>query len=548
MPLQSSELNPAVRGSRKSTSGDFSRQIRAIAISAPECLSGTKSGRALNSSDPVSLFNACRCAADLARGRENGWAMSNWATDRRNLREKFLLMYSLDEMEKLKDLLLSERANILLIGAMTICMPGAIECAKAAKALLGDEILIILGGRHINETMYLKNESNRLSSFVRHHAASPSRLIRDRAIPPLFDVIIAGEAEKVIAEIGELFSRSDHCPLSYIKKHLNTNTAGKWIADFPRECTTLVSKGIALKRDALPSVVKTFGVTASFNVFNKRMTSHLFSDTGPGCIYDCDFCSERRLITGGIQEIESAPHRLYRQLQETVDIIKGDYPNRLASAFIEDSTFLSGSPAAITKLCQMLESHPIDIIFGGQFTIDQILRKKELIQRLALSGMRYIFIGLETLDPSEIGGMNKDTQRLKQSWKDRFLEALDFMASNTIDCGCALLFGLGECHSSRKELLRELIALKSIQGQPVAISANWAVQHPLRDCHESQNEDYLRWATPQGDLLNLFHRFGEASVEYPLANVAPPQLDEVRELVALLDEFEAADGGNKWIK
>lgn len=85
MPLQSSELDPAVRGSRKSTSGNFSRQIRAIAISAPECISGTKSGRALNSSDPVSLFNACRCAADLARGRESGWAMSNWATDRRNL-------------------------------------------------------------------------------------------------------------------------------------------------------------------------------------------------------------------------------------------------------------------------------------------------------------------------------------------------------------------------------------------------------------------------------------------------------------------------------
>lgn len=44
-------------------------------------------------------------------------------------------MYSLNEMESLKELLLSERANILLIGAMTICMPGAIECAKALPGL-----------------------------------------------------------------------------------------------------------------------------------------------------------------------------------------------------------------------------------------------------------------------------------------------------------------------------------------------------------------------------------------------------------------------------
>lgn len=271
------------------------------------------------------------------------------------------------------------------------------------------------------------------------------------------------------------------------------------------------------------------------------MTSHIFSDTGPGCIYDCNFCSERRSIAGNIQDIQGAPRRLYNQLNETVSAVMQDHPSKGASAFVEDSIFLSGSPVAITQLCQLLEKAPLEVIFGGQFTIDQILRKKDVIQRLAKCGLRYIFIGLETLEPQEIGGMSKDVDGNKQTWKDRFLQALDFMAANHIDCGCALLFGLGEAHISRRNLLNGLIKLKQETGQPITLSANWAVQHPLRSSRESENENYLRWGTPEGELLEYFHRFGEASLEYPLPNVCAPQVGEVKEIILLLNEFEASD-------
>ncbi|MFP3862230.1 B12-binding domain/radical SAM domain-containing protein [Pseudomonas capeferrum] len=516
-------------------------QIRAIAISAPECISGYKSGRALNSTDPVSLFNACRSAASLAQGRKGAWANSNWGRSDKKLREHFLLMYSLDDMHRLENLIQASRPNILFIGTMTLCMPGAVKCAKLARKMFGDKLLIILGGRHINETIYLADERKRSPSLVKHHRASPGRLIRELEIPPLFDIIISGEAEKLIVEIGELFSRSHQSPATFIAENLDTKTEGRWIADFPLSDNTLVSDGIPLKHDELPSVVGTFGVTASFDVFQGRMTSHIFSDTGPGCIYDCTFCSERRSIAGNIQEIQGAPRRLYNQLKETVSAVKQDHPNKGASAFVEDSIFLSGSPAAITQLCQLLEKAPLEIIFGGQFTIDQILRKKDVIQRLAKCGLRYIFIGLETLEPQEIGGMSKDVDCKKQTWKDRFLQTLDFMAANHIDCGCALLFGLGEAHTSRRNLLNDLIALKRETGQPLTLSANWAVQHPLRSCRESENENYLRWGTPEGELLDYFHRFGEASLEYPLPNVSTPQAGEVKEIIHLLNEFEATD-------
>lgn len=55
------------------------RTIRAIAVSAPDWIEGTKSENALNSADPASLFNACRYAADLAQRKIGAWSDSNWS-------------------------------------------------------------------------------------------------------------------------------------------------------------------------------------------------------------------------------------------------------------------------------------------------------------------------------------------------------------------------------------------------------------------------------------------------------------------------------------
>src|SRR5947209_10947941 len=72
--------------------------IRAVAVSAPDWPEGTKHSQALNSRDPASLLNACRYAALAARDGNDAWSDSNWAVDRLTLRQKVLLMYSLDDL------------------------------------------------------------------------------------------------------------------------------------------------------------------------------------------------------------------------------------------------------------------------------------------------------------------------------------------------------------------------------------------------------------------------------------------------------------------
>src|SRR3989339_1293677 len=100
--------------------------IRVMAVAAPELPEGNIGKDVLSSDDPVSLYNACRYAAFQAGNAVGFWAESNWACHRKERKEAFLLMHSLKEdMLKYEIYLKKIQPNLLLIGAMTLCLPGA---------------------------------------------------------------------------------------------------------------------------------------------------------------------------------------------------------------------------------------------------------------------------------------------------------------------------------------------------------------------------------------------------------------------------------------
>jgi B12-binding domain/radical SAM domain protein len=363
-------------------------------------------------------------------------------------------------------------------------------------------------------------------------------LIREGRIPPVFDAVVSGDGEFVIAEMGEILANfNPPFDVNEILARLNRHTPGDWIVSLPKEGIEIVSAGQRLDPNILPPLSSLFGVSASFNVFNGRMTAHVFSDTGRGCVYNCDFCSERSSVSGKLNDLSNAATRLYRQLEDAANVIQADYPERGASAFVEDSVLLGGSPRSIDSLCSMLEERPIAIEFGAQLTVDQVLTRGRQLARLAQVGLRYVFIGLETLDPSHVGGMNKDIGSKSGTWESRSKRAFQILQERGIKCGCALLFGMGEKHQSRIALLNNLIHLKRESGYPSILSANWAVQHPLKGASGDAGYDYVDWGTPPGPFIELFHNFGEASLIYPLKGQRPPQLNEIREIVELLREF-----------
>ncbi|QSQ26613.1 B12-binding domain/radical SAM domain-containing protein [Pyxidicoccus parkwayensis] len=515
--------------------------LRVIAVAAPDWVAGVKDSRALNSRDPASLFNACRHAAQETRTPSSAWSHSNWAGTRLERRSKVLLMYSLDEMPAFAELLRREQPNLLLLGAMSLCLPGAVACAALARELLGDRVVIVLGGRHASETMYLENPRRRDAEAVRHHPGSPLRLMASGRLAPVFDLVISGDGEHLITALGEAVARAEREGSASLARsvfgQLDGTVPGDWIAGMLDGNTihTRVSAARPVDYSRCPSPALEFGVAGAFDVFGGRMTAHVFSDTGRGCVYDCAFCSERKSATGGLRDTAHAADRLYRQLSEAVTVISEDHPGRKSSAFVEDSVILGGSPRLVDQLAQRLESAPLDIEFGAQLTIDQILTRRAQLARLARVGLRYVFIGVETLVPEAIGGMSKDLGHKQAPWLARIHQALGLLSEHGIHCGCAILFGLGETQERRLELLDALWSMRRTYGMPEPISANWAVQHPLCGEDGGAGYEYLDWGTPPGPFLDCFHRFGEASVLYPLPHVGAPRLDEVRQVTGILD-------------
>ncbi|HEX6190595.1 MAG TPA: B12-binding domain/radical SAM domain-containing protein [Pyrinomonadaceae bacterium] len=508
-------------------------ELRVVAVSAPEWPDGSPNPQVLTSTDPVSLFNACRVAAACSEDIGSPWAHSNWAGGRGIRRSKFLLLHSADSerMSELETLLLKERPNLLLIGAMSLCMPGAVACARIARAILGNNVLIVLGGRHLNETFFV----DRLGA-IRHHPASPLLLTSAKLLPDLFDIFVSGDGEYVIEAIGRVLLRT-------LKQGLDARSTarflemfqlapGRWIAGTVSDGKIKQISGLGpdLDRDMLPAPVVVFGARARFDVFGGRITAHVFSDTGNGCVFDCDFCSERRSVSGVPKGLTTSAKRLHRQLAAANSAITKDSPKARVSAFVEDSTLLGGSESATRELVDLLSKDDLDIVFGAQYTIDQILRQKALIAELRDVGLRYLFVGLETFEPADAGGMHKDLSRTP--WIHRAEEVFTFLRDSGLACGVAILFGIGENQTNRLRLLEQLADWRMRYELPSPISLNWAVQHPLKGQDHGAGYRYFEWGTPSGPYVEAFRNFGEASLNYCLPGKSPATLSELEEINA----------------
>ena len=515
--------------------------LRALAISAPQFQRPVDAGRGLGSSDPASLYNACRVAAQRADEGMGAWAASNWAGGR-NIRQQYVRLYTdlLTARQDLGELLETVRPHLLLIGAMTICLPGAVACARMAKQRFGDEICVVLGGRHASETVWKDADGG-----FDQHVSAPLRLAAEGRIPDIFDAVVAGDGEVLVADLGERVAERVRGgqPAAHARRDLDTleATPGRWIAGClgPDGAPRYASGQLPIDYTQLISPAEAFGVTANFDPVRTVRTAHVFSDIGRGCIYDCAFCSERLSVVGTPRDFKSSHQRLARNLKAAEDVIRADTPAAVPTAFVEDSTFLGFKPGLVEGFAQEVETHGLRMRFGAQATFDQVLKCPELLPTLKACGLDFIFIGLETPDPEEIGGMHKDIGHKEGAWLDRDERVFQLLTDNGIEPEVSLLFGLGESDASRAYLFDRLADWRRRYGAPKTVSMNWAVQHPLQNEPGTEVYSYLAWAIQGDTMLDLLGNFGEASTEYPIAGVSPPQAQEVRDVIQEIDAITA---------
>ncbi len=123
-----------------------------------------------------------------------------------------------------------------------------------------------------------------------------------------------------------------------------------------------------------------------------------------GCPFRCNFC----VLTG---------HERYRTrpVADIVDEIETKVAWNKNLGGLADDMFmfydnnLGGSPKYLRELCEALI--PLNKVWGCALTFN-ILRDPELVELMGRAGCRYIYTGLESLNPESISAMNKGQNKL----------------------------------------------------------------------------------------------------------------------------------------
>jgi radical SAM superfamily enzyme YgiQ (UPF0313 family) len=144
-----------------------------------------------------------------------------------------------------------------------------------------------------------------------------------------------------------------------------------------------------------------------------------------GCPFSCNFC----VLTG---------HESYhfRPVKDVINEIKHkmcwnkNYFGLLDDWFIFLDNNLGGSPRYLRELCTELV--PLKKTWGCALTFN-VLRDEETVKLMARAGCRYIYTGLESLNPESIKAMNKGQNRVKD---------IDEVIRRCFKNGIILSFGL----------------------------------------------------------------------------------------------------------
>jgi radical SAM superfamily enzyme YgiQ (UPF0313 family) len=125
-----------------------------------------------------------------------------------------------------------------------------------------------------------------------------------------------------------------------------------------------------------------------------------------GCPFTCNFC----VLTG-------YERYRFRPVDKVVDEIQTKLTWNRNWGGLFDNTFvfldnnLGGSPKYLRALCEALV--PCKRIWGCALTYN-ILQNEELVRLMAKAGCRYIYTGLESLNPDSIDGMNKGQNKISE--------------------------------------------------------------------------------------------------------------------------------------
>jgi radical SAM superfamily enzyme YgiQ (UPF0313 family) len=266
---------------------------------------------------------------------------------------------------------LDQKIGLVGIGAMTRMIAKAYRVADAVRAA---GIPVVMGGPHVTE---VPDEALGRSGGVRHA-----------------DAVALGEADETWPRIVEDCARGKlkevYTPVDVFGQERKPT-----LQDYP----AIPWHSIDLRQfNRIPGFFRPIMRRCGF----EWETFHIIPiESGRGCPYGCEFCTVTGFFGDSIRfrSNESIVAEMLR-IKERAGSTRGK-----AAVFFVDDNFAINVKRTKALLRDIIAAGA-ELSWVGQISAN-LLRDEELLDLIAASGGKWIFIGMESLDPANLASVNK---------------------------------------------------------------------------------------------------------------------------------------------
>lgn len=294
-----------------------------------------------------------------------------------------------------------QNIGLVGIGAMTRMIAKAYRVADAIRAA---GIPVVMGGPHVTE---VPNEALGLDGGPRHA-----------------DAVALGEADQTWPKIVEDAARGQ-----LKERYVPVDAFGQEVKPSLQDYPAIPWERLDLQQfNRIPGFVR----PVMRHYKTEWETFHIIPiESGRGCPYGCEFCTVTGFFGDSIR---------FRTNQSIVDEMlrlkaraRGSH-GKIAVFFVDDNFAINVKRTK--SLLRDIIAAGAELSWVGQISAN-LLRDPELLDLIAASGGKWIFIGMESLDPANLKDVNKSFNKPSE-----YAGVLRELARRNIYAITSFIFGL----------------------------------------------------------------------------------------------------------
>jgi radical SAM superfamily enzyme YgiQ (UPF0313 family) len=307
--------------------------------------------------------------------------------------------------QELVKFILQNQVDLVGMGFMTRMAQTAYRMAAAIRKTT--QVPIVMGGPHVTEV--------------------PDEPLGLTGHPRYADAVVLGEADDTWPLVVRDAARGQLQPV-YQPVQIDGKDAKPDLKDYP-----------VVEWDEID--LSLFNLMRFVPITAKRLLKRLGLDydgvyvvpveSGRGCPYGCDFCTVTGFFGDQIRFREN--ENVIEELLKLKSLAKRK--NAVVSVFFIDDNFAINRKRTKSLLRDMI-ARDACLPWIAQISMN-LLRDEELVQLIAASGGRWIFMGLESIDSSSLKAAHKEFNR-----PDEYAAILNLLAKHGLYAITSFIFGM----------------------------------------------------------------------------------------------------------